>query len=446
MKSLTFILFIFLVILNSAYAQSNDIEMKVDEYIKPYLETGNFSGCLLIAKDGKILLSKGFGMANYEHDIPNTPQTKFHLASVSKSFTAAAIMILDEKGLLNVNDPLTKFIPDYPKGEKITVHHLITHTSGIPNVNTFPDYRQKSRFPQIPESLVAMFKEKPLDFNPGEKYNYSNSNYNLLAYIIEKVTGKSYGEFLKENIFDPLGMKSTGHHGYAGTILKHSADGYSPKGVNDIEKAPYLDWTIKTGNGSLYSTVEDLYKWDRALYTEKILKKSSLNKIFAEHMERVGYGWFIHNHSYGREIYMNGRSPGFTSYLGRFIDQDLCIIVLGNLYNSVTTPIGRDLAAMVLGYHYDIPKLKNIRLDPKKLDSIVGDYQFGPDFYIPNGKIIIVAKEGHLFTSKGDWLIPLSEREFIHRRYWSRLTFEKNESGVITHLIFDSYKGKKLKD
>ena len=443
MKRLTYILFALLLEISFIYGQVKNLEMKVDEYLKPYLETGNFSGSLLIARGGKIILAKGYGMANYEHDVPNTLKTKFHLASVSKSFTAAAIMILEEKGMLNVNDPLTKFIPGYPNGEIITIHHLLTHTSGIPNVNVFPDYKQNSRFPQTLDSLVAMFKHKPLNFKPGEKYSYSNSNYNLLAYIIVKISGESYGDFLKKYIFDPLDMKDTGHHGYSGTIIKHSADGYSPIGVADIEKAPYIDWTIKTGNGSLYSTVEDLYKWDRALYTEKILGKQTLAKIFKEHIENVGYGWFIHKHPYGREIYINGRSPGFTSYLGRFIDQDLCIIVLGNIYNSVTTPIGRDLAALVLGYPYEIPKLKNIRFDSKKLDFMVGDYQFGPDFYVPNGRITIVEKDGYLFTN-GDWLIPLSETEFIHRRYWSHLTFEKNEKGIVTQLIFDSFKGKKL--
>jgi len=445
MRRLICILLAILLEANFIYGQFKNLEMRVDEYLKPYLETGNFSGALLIAKDGKVILTKAYGKANYEHDVPNTPKTIFHIASVSKSFTAAATMMLVEKGMLSINEPLIKFIPDYPNGEKITIHHLLTHTSGIPNVNNFPEYSQNSRFPQTLQSLVSMFKERPLQFEPGAKYSYSNSNYNLLAYIIEKVSGESYGDFLKRHIFDPLDMKNTGHHGYAGTILKNSADGYSPVGVVDIEKAPYLDWTNKTGNGSLYSTVEDLYKWDRALYTEKILNRNSLEMMFTKHAENVGYGWFIHEHPYGREIYINGRSPGFTSYLGRFVDQNLCIIVLGNLYNSVTTPIGRDLAAMVLGMPYEIPKLKNIKLDSKKIEALVGTYQFGPDFYIPNGKITIVAKDGYLFTN-GDWLIPLSESEFIHRRYWSHLTFEKNESGTVTQLIFDSFKGKKLRD
>ncbi|MGH9768635.1 MAG: serine hydrolase domain-containing protein, partial [Blastocatellia bacterium] len=252
-------------------AKPTDLEAKVDAYVRPYVEIKGFSGAILIASKGQVLLRKGYGMANYELDAPNTPLTKFHLASVSKSFTAAAIMILEERGLLGVSDPLSKYIPDYPEGDKITIHHLLTHTSGIPNVNNFPDYNDKSKFPQTLASVIEMFKSKPFTMKPGERYSYSNSNYNVLAFIIEKVSGKSYGDFLKENIFDPLGMKDTGHDGKAGALIKGRASGYAPVGPSDLENASWIDWTIKTGNGSLYSTVEDLYKWDRALYTEKIL-------------------------------------------------------------------------------------------------------------------------------------------------------------------------------
>src|SRR3970040_1295413 len=165
----------------TAAGRNLDIGAKVDFYVQPYLEGNNFSGAVFIARKGKVLVSKGYGMANYELGAPNTPRTKFHIASVSKPFTAAAIMILQERGLLSTDDPLTKFIPDYPNGDKITLHHLLTHTSGIPNVNDFPDYDRDSKFPHTTGNLVEMFKHQPLEFQPGERYRYSNSNYNLLA-------------------------------------------------------------------------------------------------------------------------------------------------------------------------------------------------------------------------------------------------------------------------
>ena len=256
-----------------------------------------------------MLLSKGYGMANFELNVPNTPQTKFHLGSVSKTFTAAAIMILQERGKLNVHDPLSKYIPDYPNGDRITLHHLLTNTSGIPNVNNFPEYATQSKFPHTPSDLIPMFKQKPLDFEPGTRgYTESNSNYNLLAYIIEKLSGQTYGEFLKQNIFGPLGLRDTNHDGDASVLIANKASGYVPVGATSVENAPYLDWSIKTGNGSIYSTVEDLLSWDRALYAEKILKKSSLQQMFTEQ-----YGWFYGKRLNRTVVRMNGRSPGFNS-------------------------------------------------------------------------------------------------------------------------------------
>src|SRR5213078_3147724 len=259
------------------------LEAQVDAYLRPYLDLGGFNGSVLIAKGGRVLLSKGYGMANYELNVINTPQTKFHLGSVSKTFTAAAIMLLLEQGKLSVRDPLTRYIPDYPNGEKITIHHLLTNTSGIPNVNNFPEYATQSKFPHTPADLIAMFKQKPLDFEPGTRgYIESNSNYNLLAYIIEKISGQSYGDFLRQQIFDPLGLRDTNHDGDASVLIANKASGYVPVGAMSVENAPYLDWSIKTGNGSIYSTVEDLLSWDRALYAEKILKKGWLQRMVTE--------------------------------------------------------------------------------------------------------------------------------------------------------------------
>lgn len=427
-----------------------DLEAKVDALIKPYMKVGCFSGCILIARGGNVLLNKGYGMANYELSVPNTPQTKFHIASISKTFTAAAIMILQERGLLSVNDPLSKFIPDYPNGDKITVHHLLTHTSGIPNVNAFPEYNKKSKFPHTVEDIVEMFKHQPLEFHPGEKYSYSNSNYNLLAYIIEMLSGKSYGEFLKENIFDPLDMRDTGHHGNAGAILENRASGYQPAGVSDIENAPYLDWSIKTGNGSLYSTVEDLYQWDRALYTEKILNKSTLEKTFKVSGNENRFGWFVRERFNRRVTATNGRSPGFGSSMERFIDDDACIIILSNNYSPTTFPIAEGVAAIVFGEKYEAPpKIKPVQVDSQLLDTYLGNYKFGSDFYVPNLIITIQKRNEQLYMGNIP-LIPLSETEFLERSYWAYIIFEKNDKGEVTQLIYrfdrEEYLAKKVED
>jgi CubicO group peptidase (beta-lactamase class C family) len=442
--------FVFSLLVTSSYGQTvsqvsaknkRSLESQVDVYIKPYLEIGGFNGTVLIAKGGKVLLSQGYGSANYELNVPNTPQTKFHIASVSKPFTAAAIMMLQERGLLNVSDPLTKFIPDYPNGDKITVHHLLTNTSGIPNINNFPDYDAWSKFPHTPEDLIEKFKNKPLDFNPGARgYTESNGNYNLLAYIIEKLSGKSYGEFLAENIFAPLDMKDTGHDARPEATLKNRANGYVPVGISELENAPYINWTIKTGNGSIYSTVEDLYKWDRSLYTERILKKATIEKMFSE-----SYGWFNSKRFNRRAIRINGRSPGFQSEIQRYVDNDICVIVLGNNYAPTASLIAEDLAAITLGEKYEIPEIaKPVKLDPKIFDAYVGRYQFGSDFFVPKGIYTIEKRNNQLFiVAKGlnDTLTPQSDTKFFDRTFWDTIIFVKNDKGEITNLIW-RYGGK----
>ncbi|MCI0356176.1 MAG: beta-lactamase family protein, partial [Acidobacteria bacterium] len=303
----------------------HDVEAQIDAYLKPFVETRNFSGSVLIARRGNVLMAKSYGMANYELNVPNTPQTKFQIASLSKPFTAIAILQLEARGKLNLNDPLVRYIPEYPNGDKITIHHLLAHRSGIPNVNSLPEYEEKSRSQQTIGQIIVMFKDRPLEFQPGDRYSYSNSNYNLLAYIIQKVSGEEYGEYLRKNIFGPAGMKDTGQP-RAGPLISNRASGYMPRGITDLENAPYIDWSIKTGNGSLYSTVEDLYRFDRALYTDQLLSRRSRDKMFTEQSEGVGYGWFVRKRFDRRVTAYGGRSPGFSSSLERYVDDDVCII------------------------------------------------------------------------------------------------------------------------
>ena len=421
--------------------QNPSLEARIDEYVRPFLDAGGFSGAILVVKDGRILLSKGYGMANYELGISNTPKTKFHIASVSKMFTAAAVLLLEDEGRLMISDPVAKFVSDYPQGERITIHHLLTHTSGIPNVNDFPDYGQWSRFPHELEEIVGWFKTKPLEFAPGERYGYSNSNYNLLALIIEKASGERYGDFLKRRIFDPLEMRDSGHDDTPTRLLENRASGYAPSGGNGIANAPFLDWSIKIGNGSLYSTVEDLYKWDRALAGEKLLKKAALEKLFTEHIKGIGYGWFVARHLGRRAVYFNGRSPGFTSSIDRFIDDDACLIILSNNYAPVPQLIIKDLAAILFGEPHLKPQpLKPVRLMKDNMEPLLGQYRFGKDFYRPeavvsvetDGQNLVMAWNAEYRTP----LMSLSPTEFLDRSFWARIIFERDEQNRITRFIW----------
>jgi len=408
------ILFItlFLILTLSMVSFSQTLEEKVDEYINPHIQMEKFSGSILIAQKGEILLSKGYGMANYEHSVPNTPHTKFRMGSLTKQFTAMAIMQLQEKGLLNVEDPIIKYFPDYPEvGKIITIHHLLTHTSGIPSFTGFPDFQKTSMMPSSLEETIARFKDKALEFAPGEKYNYSNSGYILLGAIIEKVSGQSYEMFLKENIFQPLKMMNTGYDHHS-TILKDRAAGYCLSNEGLIN-AVYTDMSIAHAAGSLYTTAEDLYLWDRALYTEKLVKKSSLEKIFTPFVGKYGYGWRIGDSFNRKVVAHSGGINGFTTRIARYLDDEVCVIVLINIEGMGVGDIARDLAD----------------------DSYIGEYELMSDFIVTitteNNRIFAQATGQNMFE-----IYPESEIKFFLKAFDAQLAFIKNEQGKVTEFIW----------
>lgn len=329
------------------------ISTMMDDYIKAYVEKGWFSGAVLAAQKGEIILSKGYGMANCEFDIPNTPSTKFHLGSITKQFTSMAIMQLQEKGLLSVNDTLSKYIPDYPNGKNITIHHLLTHTSGIPDyINDDTTFSKICGTYHTIDAVIDMFKKKPLEFKPGTRYDYSNSGYVLLSYIIEKVTGNSYEEYLEKNIFKPVGMKNTGYD-YAEPIIKNRAEGYSIS-LDRLVNAGFIDSSNLKGADGLYSTIEDLYLWDRVLYTEKLVSRSTIEKIFTTYPPAVtyGYGWTVNK----GEVSHYGRMDGFYNYIYRNTGDGTVIVVLSNIEQAPIKSIGNDLNAIMCGKEYKLPE------------------------------------------------------------------------------------------
>jgi CubicO group peptidase (beta-lactamase class C family) len=412
---------------------AGEFETRVVEYLNTHIAQKTFNGSVLIAKNGQILYSNGFGMANIELGVPNTPKTKFRLGSITKQFTAMLIMQLQERGILSVKDPLSKYISDYPDGEKITIHHLLTHTSGVPSFTDFPDYTKIMVQPLVPEEIIALFKKKPLEFEPGTKYKYSNSGYVLLGYILEKITDKPYDLLLKENIFDPLGMGRSGYD-WNRDILENRASGYSiDKGelVNDS----YIDMHIPHAAGALYSTVEDLYIWDRALYTDKLLSRESLDKMFTPFLNNYAYGWSVSELSGRKLISHSGGINGFVTYIARFPEEDACIIVLCNLTASRTGQIFRDLAAILFGEQYELPKEKKVaQVDPALFDAYTGTYE------LEDGRSIRVYKEGDRifaeFEGQGTAeLFPESETRFFIKEADIGISFVRNETGSVHRLI-----------
>ncbi len=330
----------------AAPAAESDLASRSGEYLSAEAKAGRFSGSALIARDGKVLFSQGYGFANAEHEVPNTPQTKFRLGSVTKQFTSMAIMMLQERGKLSVQDSVTNYVPDCPDAWRdITLHHLLTHTAGIPNLTTFPDYRETMTLPSPVASTVARFKNRPLEFKPGERFKYSNSGYILLGYIIELVSGGSYEEFLRRSIFEPLKMADSGYD-HNELVLKHRASGYAREG-GALRNAPYQDMSIPHGAGALYSTTEDLLRWDQALYTEQLVSRKTIEVLFTPEKNRYACGWTVGEQFGRREVSHGGQINGFSSFIARYPEDKVCIVLLCNFERTMLRKTSLDLAAMV---------------------------------------------------------------------------------------------------
>jgi CubicO group peptidase (beta-lactamase class C family) len=320
-----------------------------------------FMGAVLIAKDDKILLEQGYGFANVEWDVPNTPDTKFRLGSITKQFTATAILQLVEAGALRLDDPACNYVPDCPEAWKpVTIHQLLNHTSGIPSYTGLPDFfaPKNSRIPLSPLEVVMLTKDRKLEFQPGEGWNYNNTGYVLLGHIIEKVSGVKYDAYLKEHIFDPLDMKDSGYD-WTRPVQKHRASGYlyNPS-TKAYTNADYLDMSLPHAAGSLYSTVKDLYQWDRALAAGKLLKKSSFELMFMPGKKNYGYGWGIETVDGRKQIGHGGGINGFSTMIARYPDQNAVVIVLSNVANAQAAVLQRDLTRALFGEKVELPAAK----------------------------------------------------------------------------------------
>ena len=410
------------------------ITAKADAYCQAQVGVNQFSGSVLVARGDQVLFAKGYGLANVEHDVPNTPQTKFRLGSITKQFTAMAILILQEQGKLSVDDLVTKHVDGCPDAWKdVTIHHLLTHTSGIPSFTSLPGYPPSMPLPSSPKQTLDRVRDMPLEFTPGEKFVYSNSGYVLLGQIIEKVAGKPYEKFLPEVIFEPVGMKETGYD-FPGPIVPHRAAGYRRIG-DQVANAAYLDMTVPHAAGALYSTVEDLHRWSVALDEGKLISSGAYEKMYTPAKGNYAYGWIV-DQQYGRKrIAHGGGINGFSTYIGRFPDEKVCVVVLSNMEGSPPAAIAGGLAAIALGEKYELPKeRKFVSVDEKILDTLVGEYELAPGF------VLTISRDGQRLigqaTGQGKTeLRAESEMQFYVKEASAEITFVKDDDGKVTKLI-----------
>jgi CubicO group peptidase (beta-lactamase class C family) len=383
------ILILFLVLIsNMGFAQTK-VE-QIEDLLSTYEAYGKFNGSVLVSDQGKVIYKKGFGMANMEWDIPNQPNTKHRLGSITKQFTAMLILQFVAEGKLDLQAPITTYLTDYPKasGNIITTHHLLTHTSGIPNYTSFPTFMEDhSRNPYTPEEFVKTFADMELDFTPGEKFSYSNSGYFLLGVLIEKLSGKSYEQMLQDKIFIPLDMKDSGYDNHE-DILKNRATGYEKVG-RDYINSNYLDMSIPYAAGSIYSTVEDLFKWDQSLYTTEILPKDYMTLYFEPQISagnsHYAYGWGVGYTQIGNStdsilaIGHGGGINGFNTNISRTTSNNSLIVLLNNTGGAPLIAMTEAILGIMHGKEYDMPKQSVADavltvIDDKGIDAGISHY------------------------------------------------------------------------
>ena len=417
--------------------EDGDILGRMKEYLSAACRFWNFQGSVLAAKNGRVILKTGYGPADVDGQVPNTPETKFPLASITKTFTAAAVMMLEEEGFLKLNDPISKYLEDYPPeaASRVTVHHLLSHTSGIPEAAADPRSLGDLSQPRTPGELVALFKDKPLDFEPGSEYRYSNSGYIVLGRIIESVSGKQYYDFVRERILLPLGMKDSGV--CAGeSPLPRSAVGYMEGRDGRLMKAPVVHPSLGYSAGAFCSTVGDLLNWNKGLDSAKILSQASLEKMFKPSLGGYGYGWLIMEAWGCKSIAHGGGAPGFASWIERWPDEEAFIAVLSNNGRTPAGEIGRSLAAILFGQAYELPRpLAAVSLSTDVLDEYVGTYRIDDRTtrrVVRQGRALFVERGGRRYP-----IVPIEkDRFFFAHDRGASIRFIRNRAGMITGHVF----------
>jgi len=405
---------------------------RMQQVVEPYVDAQMFMGSVLVAQKGKVLFSKGYGWADLEWNIPNSSTTRFQIASVTKQFTAASILLLEERRKLKTGDPVKKYLPDAPAAwDKITIYNLLTMTSGLSDhaieYGTTP-----------PNRLI--YADKPTGFQPGEKWDYENTNYLLLGYLLEKVSGQSYADFLRENIFKPLGMNDSGVDSNV-AIVPHRASGYWP-GADGVENAERPNNSGGMSAGGIYSTTDDMLRWIEGLFGGKLLTPGALRKMTAPFKHDYACGLYVHRVNERLVIDYDGNNIGFNAEMAYYPDDGLAVIVLANLNGYVTGRINTALAAAVHGETVAFsPPPKEIALPKETLARYVGTYEFS------DGNVAFTLDGSHLIAHFGATfpLFAESETKFFSKGWDLQFEFSKNEKGefafVTEHFSGEDAKG-----
>jgi D-alanyl-D-alanine carboxypeptidase len=401
---------------------------KADAIVQSYAQEGLYRGAVVVVKEGQPVFRKAYGMANSEWDIPNTPDTKFRIGSITKQFTAISVLQLAEQGKLKLDDPVAKHYEGAPAAwEKITIHHLLNHTSGIPSYTGIKDFFAKSsRNPMTPAEIVKLTQDQALEFEPGSQFKYNNTGYVLLGHVIEKASGMKYADYVRKNIFDPAGMQDSGYDTHA-DLLKKRATGYTPNG----KIAPYLDMSLPHAAGSLYSTVDDFVKWDQALHAGKLVNGESWKLMTTPGKGDYGYGLIVKPLAGHAAMAHGGGINGFNTHFVRFPEDKVAVAVFANVNGPTADTLAASLARLYFGE--DVKpreKYTAIKLTEAELDAFTGTYELAPAFSLK------VKRDGAQLTVQGTNqpalpVMPYAPNKFFATAVDAQLEFTRNAEGKV---------------
>lgn len=412
----------------STFVVAQKLEKQFDEMLNAQYVPNEPGATALVAKDGKIIYHKAFGMANLELDVKMEPDMILEIGSITKQFTAVAILMLVEQGKLDLDDDITKFIEDYPThGHHISIHHLLTHTSGIKSYTSLESWRPLWRTDYETKEFIDIFKNEPMDFAPGEEYRYNNSAYFLLGYIIEIVSGQTYEEFIESNIFKPLGMKSS-LYGSNSEIIKKRASGYQKKGA--YVNAEYLSLTQPYAAGSIMSTVEDLYSWNRAIRSNTLVKQEAINLAFTNYElnngEKInyGYGWAINEIKGSPTVEHSGGIFGYVTNAIYLPNEDVFVAIYSNCDCNAPGQVSTKMAALAIGKPF-LDKNDVISVKSETLKKWVGVYDFEDGV-----TRIITLEDDQLYSQRAGGtkfvLLPTKKNTFSFEESFATLQFQEN--------------------
>ncbi len=416
--------------ISAALPTSRALVAAVDHDLQPLRDLEVFDGVALVARGGRILALRASGLANVELGVPNTPATRFRIASLSKLFTAVVVGRLYERGTLAPDTPVSRFLPGFPDGDRITIDLLLHHRSGVKSLNDLPIHEDAMHGNSL-DDLIAEIGKQPLEFAPGERTQYSNGGYAVLAKILELASGERYEALLKREVLDPLGLDATAHEA-DGALIAGRAFGYLPDPAHRHGRvpAPYQEMATKTGGGSLVSSVEDLFRFAQAIGRDRLLRSSTWPSVLP-----IENGTLI----------ATGRCPGYNAALLRRLEDDVTVILLSNNYASgMLAEVANDLAEQAMGRLAPPPRWRaDVVLAASRLAPLAGRFEVPADAgFLPETTLALRLEGDQLVAYAGDTaldvLVPQDEHTFLLRNAWSELRFDDPPNRVTWRPLYRS--------